>query len=65
MRALLALALVAVITVGCGGGASSPPIKVAPAVTSPPTSAPAASGASAAPAAPATAAPTGGYDYGY
>lgn len=55
MRALAALALVVVLAVACGGGASQPPIKIAPAVTSTP---------SAAPGAP-TAAPTGGYDYGY
>ena len=58
MRALVALALVAVIAVGCGGGASSPPIRVAPAVTSTPSAAPAASGAPAAPKA------TDPYDYG-
>jgi len=56
MRALVALTLVVVIAMACGGGASSPPIKVAPAVTSAPSSAPGA---------PATPMPTGGYDYGY
>ena len=56
MRAVLALALVVVLMVACGGGASSPPIKVAPAVTSAPSAEPGASGAPK---------PTGGYDYGY
>lgn len=56
MRALLALALVVVLMVACGGGASSPPVKVGPGVTSAPSSDPGA---------PATPKPTGGYDYGY
>lgn len=52
MRALIVLALAALIAAACGG-ASSPPIQASPAVTS----APRAPGAS-----PAS---TGGYDYGY
>lgn len=56
MRTVMALTLVVALAVACGGGSSSPPIQVAPGVTSAPT---------AAPGAPATAAPTGGYDYGY
>ncbi len=59
MRALAALALVVVLAISCGGGASSPPIRVAPAVTSTPSAAPVAPGA------PATPKATGGYDYGY
>lgn len=56
MRALIVLGLSAAIAVACGGGASSPPIQVSPAVTNAPSSpgAPAASPAS-----------TGGYNYGY
>lgn len=54
MRAVAALALVVVLMAACGG-ASSPPIQVAPGVTSAPT---------ADPGAAATAKPSGGYDYG-
>jgi hypothetical protein len=56
MRVVVALALVVGALIACGGGATSPRIPVAPAVTSAPT---------ADPNAPATPRPTGGYDYGY
>lgn len=53
MRALIALAIAAMLAAACGGGAGSPPIRVAPAVT----------GGAGAPA--ASPAATGGYNYGY
>lgn len=66
MRALMALTLVALLAMACGGGASSPPVQVAPAVTATPAATAAPAGApTAAPGAPATPKATGGYDYGY
>ncbi|MBI2324214.1 MAG: hypothetical protein HYU87_04555 [Chloroflexi bacterium] len=56
MRAVAALALVVVLMVACGGGASPSEIRVAPAVTTAPTADPNAAG---------TPKPSGGYDYGY
>lgn len=56
MRFVMALALVVSMVIACGGGSSSPPIKVAPAVTTAPT---------ADPNAPKTPTPTGGGYEGY
>lgn len=56
MRSLVVLAMALVLVMACGGGASSPPIQVAPAVTSAPSAAPDAS---------AMPKSTPGYDYGY
>jgi hypothetical protein len=65
MRLVIAVAMAVILAMACGGGASSPPIKIAPAVTNAPTTEPAAPAASNAPDASAMPKATPGYDYGY